>query len=230
MKRFISILAAALCALSLTACAERGPSAEEVEKAIEEGSVTIEDALDKGWITQEWADQYMESRTVDAADKTEAFAIGDFQTQTISQEAFSRQDLKAVTFWAFIDPEDPEAENWYAALVNVSEQIQEKGAGILVCSKSDKDTDLFQDAPFPVVLYNDSVKEALSSMNMAEMVEELPNTGVWYVGTYFASSWYSKLDEKGLVEDTDAFLQMYGESEDVDTEDGAENAASAIMG
>ena len=47
--------ALALC-LTLSACGSKAPSPEEVEAAIRDGSVTVEDALDKGWITQEWAE------------------------------------------------------------------------------------------------------------------------------------------------------------------------------
>ena len=56
MKRFAIIIAAAACALALAACAPQTPTLDEVEKAIAEGNVTLEDALDKGWVTQEWVD------------------------------------------------------------------------------------------------------------------------------------------------------------------------------
>ena len=54
-KKIVLAIALALC-LALSACGSKSPSLEEVESAIRDGSVTIEDALDKGWITQEWAD------------------------------------------------------------------------------------------------------------------------------------------------------------------------------
>lgn len=50
-KKLLLTAALALC-LSLTACAEKAPSLDEVEAAIRDGSVTMEDALDKGWITR----------------------------------------------------------------------------------------------------------------------------------------------------------------------------------
>lgn len=194
MKRWTAILAAAVCAFSAVSCAAQKPALEEVEKAIADGNVTVEDALEKGWVTQEWADQCRESNTVDAADKSESFAVGDFQTQTLSGEDFTQEDLSPVTFWAFLDPADPAAKEWYQELADAYDEIREKGAEALICCKTEGDTSLFEDAPFPVILYNDSVKEALDSMNMADMVEELPNTGNWFVGEYFASAWYSKLE------------------------------------
>ena len=58
MKRLTAFFLAAVCALSLAACGSQKPSLDEVEKAISEGNVTVEDALEKGWVTQEWADEY----------------------------------------------------------------------------------------------------------------------------------------------------------------------------
>ena len=59
-RRLVTFGLAAALALSLTACGEKRPSQEEVEQAIEAGTLTIEDALDKGWIDQAWVDAYQE--------------------------------------------------------------------------------------------------------------------------------------------------------------------------
>lgn len=48
-KRKLAMLGlAAAMALSLAACGEKRPSQEDVEQSIEAGTLTIEDALDKG--------------------------------------------------------------------------------------------------------------------------------------------------------------------------------------
>ena len=59
-RRLVTFGLAAALALSLTACGEKRPSQEEVEQAIEAGTLTIEDALDKGWIDQAWVDAYQD--------------------------------------------------------------------------------------------------------------------------------------------------------------------------
>lgn len=208
-KKILTILMTAVCVVSFTACGSQKPSMEEVENAIVSGKVTLEDALDKGWITEEWADQYLNAHSEEAADKTESFSIGEFYTQTVSGEEYTKENLEAVTFWAFIDPLDDEAEEWYQTLKDSYTEIREKGAEILICCKNEAETSLFEDAPFPVILYNESVKNALSNMNMSEMVEEMPNAGNWFVGKYFASAWYGKLDKEQLIKDSDNFIQMY---------------------
>ena len=116
-KKLLLTAALALC-LSLTACAEKAPSLDEVEAAIRDGSVTMEDALDKGWITQEWADSYLEENSVPAADKVAVNMVGEFTTETAAGEAFTNQDLPPVAFVAFLDPEDEGAAEFYQALVD----------------------------------------------------------------------------------------------------------------
>ena len=89
---------AAALALSLTACGEKRPSQEEVEQAIEAGTLTIEDALDKGWIDQAWVDAYQEENSVPAASKMETNMVGDFTTTTLSGEEFTQEQLGDVVF------------------------------------------------------------------------------------------------------------------------------------
>ena len=103
-KRKLAVLGlAAAMALSLAACGEKRPSQEDVEQSIEAGTLTIEDALDKGWVDQAWVDAYYEENSVPAASKTESNMVGDFATTTLSGEAFTREQLGDVVFFAFLD-------------------------------------------------------------------------------------------------------------------------------
>lgn len=134
-KKIILAGALALC-LTLSACGSQTPSLEEVEAAIEDGSITIEDALDKGWITQEWVDSYMEENTVPAADKIAINMVGEFETQTVTGDPFTNQDIPAVTFMVFLDPEDAGAQAYYDELVKAVEDVRAAGADIVVCARA----------------------------------------------------------------------------------------------
>ena len=103
-QRLAALGLAAAMGMSLSACGGSQPSQEEVEQAIEAGTLTIEDALDQGWIDQTWVDAYQEENSVPAASKMETNMVGDFTTTTLSGEEFTRDQLGAVVLFAFLDP------------------------------------------------------------------------------------------------------------------------------
>lgn len=220
MKKILLIAVLAM-SLTLAACGSKAPSLEEVEAAIRDGSVTVQDALDKGWVTQEWADSYWAENSVPAADKVAYNKVGEFETQTVEGEAFTNQDIPNTTFLVFLDPEDAGAADFYAELVNAVEEVRSAGADIVVCSKGDMKAELFQDAPFAVVEYNDSMKTALAQND--EMASDVPCVGVWYVNGSLISAWISQVDAEELVDSAASFAQM---SQDMGT--GAEGSVSAV--
>lgn len=207
-KRAAALGLAALLTLSLAACGEKAPSLEEVEQAIEAGTLTVEDAQDKGWVDQAWVDGYWEARTVPAVDKIEINRVGEFTTTTLSGEPFTQEDLGHVLLFAFVDPAGEDAGAFYDAMTAAWDGVQEAGAGMVLCLKGEDERGQFADAPFPVILYNDSLKEALG--NNSGMVEDkdVPNTASWYVNGSFLSAWPMVLDAEELPEDAAAFVAM----------------------
>lgn len=212
MKKSIVIAGALAFCLALSGCANKAPDPEKVEAAIRDGSVTVQDALDKGWITQEWADRYWEENSVPAADKIEINRVGEFETKTLTGDVFTNQDIPDTAFVVFMDPADTGAADFYAALVDAAEGVRLAGAEILVCSKGDMDAELFQDAPFPVVAYNDSMKKALSQND--EMASGIPCTGVWYVGGSLVSAWSSQIEAEDLADSAASFVAMQEQPQD----------------
>ena len=205
-RRLAALGLAAAMGLTLAACGEQQPSREEVEQAIRAGTLTVEDALDKGWIDQAWVDAYQEENSVPAGSKMEAGAVGDFTTTTLSGEEFTRAQLGDVVFFAFLDPSAEGTQAFYDALAQGYDGVVENGAGIVVCTKREDGNELFAEAPFPVILYNDSVKAATGS-GMADD-PEMPNAASWYVNGSFLSAWYSSVDAQELPESAAAFVEM----------------------
>ena len=200
-RRLAALGLAAAMGLTLAACGEQQPSREEVEQAIEA-------ALDKGWIDQAWVDAYQEESSVPAGSKMEAGAVGDFTTTTLSGEEFTREQLGDVVFFAFLDPSAEETQAFYDALTRGYDGVVENGADIVVCTKREEGNDLFAEAPFPVILYNDSVKAAIGSSSGMVEDPEMPNTASWYVNGSFLSAWYSSVDAQELPESAAAFVEM----------------------
>lgn len=218
MKRFAVIIVAAACALSLTGCGGAKPSEEEVLEAIEAGSLTLQDAVDKGYVSQQWADDLVEEMSVPAASKTEAGAIGEFTTTTLAGEEFSREQMADVTLFAFLDPADSGAKAFFQALSDGYEGVRENGAEILVCTKGESGNEMFEGAPFPVIRYNDSLRDAVGTNE--EMIEAVPNAASWCLNASFCSSWFSVADAEGLADDATSFVAMQRETAN---EGGSEN-------
>ena len=196
--------------LSLAACGEKKPSLDEVEQAIEAGTLTLDDALGKGYVTQDWVDAYIEANSVPAGDKVEANKVGDFSTATLSGEEFTKADLGNLVFFAFADPADENAPAFFQTLVDAYEGVKGNGADIVLCTKSGEGNEVFADAPFPVILWNDSLKEAVGHNSGMIEDEEIHNTASWYVNGSFLSSWSIVIDRDDLVESAAAFAGMAG--------------------
>ena len=212
-RRLAALGLAAVLTLSLTACGEKQPSQEEVEQAIEAGTLTIKDALNKGWIDQAWVDAYYEENTVPAASKIEANVVGDFTTTTLSGEEFTREQLGDVVLFAFLDPNAEGTQAFYDALAAGYDGVVENGADIVVCTKSESGSELFAEAPFPVILYNDSLKAAIGGNSGMVEDGEMPNAASWYVNGSFLSAWYSTVEGEDLPESAAAFVEMSQNSE-----------------
>ena len=227
-KRAAALGLAALLTLSLAACGEKAPSLEEVEQAIEAGTLTVEDAQDKGWVDQAWVDDYWEARTVPAVDKIEINRVGEFTTTTLSGEPFTQEDLGHVLLFAFVDPAGEDAGAFYDAMTAAWDGVQEAGAGMVLCLKGEDERGQFADAPFPVILYNDSLKEALG--NNSGMVEDkdVPNTASWYVNGSFLSAWALVLDAEELPEDAASFAAMGQEGSAGDNAPSDSDAAPMV--
>ena len=228
-RRLTALGLAAALTLSLTACGEKKPSLEEVEQAIEAGTLTIQDALDRGWIDQAWVDAYQEENSVPAASKMETNMVGDFTTTTLSGEDFTREQLGDVVFFAFLDPNAEGTQTFYDTLAEGYDGVVENGADIVVCTKSESGNELFAEAPFPVILYNDSLKAAIGGNSGMVEDEETPNTASWYVNGSFLSAWYSSVDAEELPASAGAFVQMSREPA-FEGGDGSGAAAMAPMG
>lgn len=218
--------------LSLAACGEKKPSLDEVEQAIEAGTLTLDDALGKGYVTQDWVDAYIEANSVPAGDKVEANKVADFTTVTLSGEEFTKADLGNVVFFAFADPADENAPAFFQTLVDACEGVKENGADIVLCTKSEEGNEIFDNAPFLVIRFNDSLKTAMG--NNAGMVEdpEVANTGSWYVKGSFFSAWSLLIETADLVDDAASYVKMSSDREfdGHDTASGSGETAGMIVG
>ena len=211
MKKLMTTILAGAMILSLAACGSNKPSIEEVEQAIEDGTVTVTDALDKGLVDQAWVDAYeaeLEASSVAAADKTTANMIGEFETQTLGGETFTNENLSAVTYFAFINPNTDAGMDAYNVINETYDAVIEAGGDVLIVCTDDDTAALFADSKFPVVEYNDSMIAALGSL--AEMVNLDGFSGSSNGNGSFLTAWYMAIDSDGLISGISSALAIVG--------------------
>ena len=155
--------------------------------------------------------------------------VGDFATTTLSGEAFTREQLGDVVFFAFLDPEAEGTQVFYNALAEGYGGVAENGAEILACTKSGTGSEMFADAPFPVILYNDSLAAAVGSNRSMVEDGEMPNVASWYVNGSFLSSWYATLNRDSLVADAETFVSIAEEMQK-NTETGGTGIVEGSLG
>ena len=215
MKKMTMLLLTSAIAVSLVACGESKPTEEEIIAALEEGTLTMEDAVEKEYVDQQWVDDYRAENSVPAADKAQSNMLADFETETMDGEVFTSDDLSPVTFIAFLNPNSQEAQTQYNVLVETYEDVVAGGSDVLVVNTTGEASELFDNAPFSIVSYNDSMKTGLGTLE--EMVNEDGFTGSWNVNGSFMSAWYMTVDGDGFAETGTAMGEMVSEP----AEDGA---------
>lgn len=227
-KKWGALALAVTCAFGVVGCASNNdkPAEEEVIAAIEAGDLTLEDAVKKNYVTRQWAEEYIESNSIPASNKMEAGKVGDFETTTIDGSVFTLGSMPKAAFVAFVDLTDESAEEFMNSLASVYTSVQGNGADVIVCAKTDENTDHYRDMPFTIISYNESLKEALG--NAVEMAEGLPVTGAWFVSGSFISAWNSEIDPAAFVEDSALYAAMAESMDEYEQTEG-ENAQSDVQ-
>ena len=209
MKKIITLLLISIIAVSFVACNHSQPTIEEVIASIEAGTLTMDDAVEKGYVDEQWVEDYYAKNSVPAMDKSQSNMISEFETETLSGEMFTNDDLSDVTFIAFLNPNSEDAKEQYDILLETYDKVVASGADILIVSTSDEGTELFEDAQIQVVSYNDSIKSALGSLT--EMVNEDGFIGSWNVNGAFMSAWNMKIEADGFIKTGTSMVESYGE-------------------
>ena len=134
-----------------------------------------------------------------------------------------------MVFFAFSTSASEGVQELYNALVQAYEGVTANGAGLVLCTKSEEGNKLFADAPFPVILYNDSLKAAVGKNSVMIEDEETANTASWYVNGSFLSSWYATLNRDSLVADAETFVSIAEEMQK-NTETGGTGIVEGSLG
>ncbi len=195
--------------LLMTSCGSKIPSIDEVEKAIENGTVTVEDAYEKGWVDDEWMENYkveLEANSVPALNKLENNVLLPFETTTLTGETFTNDNLSDVTYFAFINPNTEDGKTAYSILQDNYDEIKQLGADVLCIATGEENIELFEDAKFATIFYDDNFKEALGKSN--DMVNLDGFCGTSNVKGGFPAAWYMKAEKDIIITNIEGAISL----------------------
>lgn len=213
MKKLISMLLIAVISFTMSGCQEQQPSLDEVSEAIENGTLTVDDALSKGWIDQAWIDQRNEKLSMPAANKMTSNLLGDFETKTVDGVVISKADLNSLTYFAFLDPSADNASEIKDILVNTYQDILDQGGDILLILMKDE-TEGYKELPFKTVIYDDALKTALGALSdMSDIAIEEGFTGTWNGNGAFITAWQASVNKEDLISGLETCLEIIKNSD-----------------
>lgn len=237
MKKLMIMMVIGVLVISIAACGDSKPSVEEVKAAIENGTLTVEDAIEKGWITSDDIASIDMGESIPAENKLTANMLGDFQTSRLDGTSFTNKDLSDFTYLTFINPNSENAKECINVLTEKYDEIKNANAEVIIFlidfdntenaekiekTETNEDSQISQenvdlewlqtlkDLDISVLQYNDSVKNALGAN--ADMVKSDGFTGTWNVGGAFPLAWSMKIDaEDDFIATLNSLKEMYNE-------------------
>ena len=106
--------------------------------------------------------------------------------------------------------------------------VEKAGAGLILCVKGEAQAEQFAGALFPVILLNDSLKNAMGFNKETVEDPDLPNTASWYVNGSFLSAWSLKVEAEDLIEGAAAFVEM-SQDQALSGADSADGGAAGMV-
>lgn len=168
MKRMMTILLSAMLVFSLVGCSST-PSDEKIKEALAEGRISIEDAMSKGWIDEEW----IEANYKPVEGKSKIYLFEPFETTYLDGTPAASTIIEGTMCLVFFNTEQADTLEKLKAYNEVSDQMKELGVPILGII-TDKDVaaakEKLADIKFPVIVYNEAMLEVFEGHD--EMIQQ----------------------------------------------------------
>lgn len=194
MKKIIVSFLSALIVFSTVGCS-KVPSDEKIMSALEEGTITIEDAKEKGWIDDEWIEKYL--KPIDAGKKITP--IAPFKTTYIDGTSVTSEIISDEMCLVFFDTSKETTMGKLKIYNELSSEMKDMGISMLGII-TDKDLEgakeILNDMNFPIIVFNEEVASSL------EMYKDIIANDVVSVFTRdggIYSSWNGAANKEGLL-------------------------------
>lgn len=203
MKKVVAIILGILLVSSITGCGST-PSDEKIKMALEDGTITIEDAKEKGWIDDQWIETNFEK--IEA--KSKIYLFDPFETTYLDGTAVSSDIIEGKMCLVFFDTQEKTTMDKLETLNEVSDQMKEVGVpvlGIIMDEDVSAAKEKLTDMKFPIIVYN---KEMQKSLKDYQEVIDKEIVSVFTKDGGFYSAWNSKIEAEELL---DSAQRLYNE-------------------
>lgn len=192
MKRKLILIISCLLVFSMAGCNSK-PSEEKIKAALDDGTITVEDAKDKGWIDDDWINAHYEK--IDA--KSKIYLFDPFETTYLDGTPASSNIIEGKTCMVFFDTQGEKTLEKLKVFNDISEEMKAIGIpviGIITDEDIDAAKEKLTDITFPVIVYNDSMQQSLK--NYDELIHsDLVSIFTKEGGFYTAWNTDAKADE-----------------------------------
>lgn len=199
MKKLIVILIVCILTGSLAGCSST-PSEEKIKQALEDGTITLEDAMSKGWIDQEWIDANYER--LDAFNKI--YLFDPFTTTYLDGTEVSSKIIEGKMCLVFFNTQGETTMEQLSAYNEVSAKMKELDVPVLgIVTDKDLDTarEKLGEIDFPIIVYNEEMQKSL------ELYEDIIKDDIVSVFTKqggIYTAWNSKVQADELLKYAEA--------------------------
>ena len=184
--------------LSLAGCFG-APSEEKIIQALDDGTITVEDAKAKGWIDDDWIDDHFKS--VEASTKIHQFDV--FETTYLNGEEVSSSIISEEMCLVFFDTAKDGTLEKLEVFNQIADIMRETGVPVLGIVM-DEELAIAQETlkyiKFPVIVYNDAMK---SSLGKYEDILDDALTFVFTKDGGFYTAWNTNVDKEKILEVAD---------------------------
>ena len=198
VKRTVLLLLAGAMVLSLAGCFG-APSEEKIIQALDDGTITGEDAKAKGWIDDDWIDDHFKS--VEASTKIHQFDV--FETTYLNGEEVSSSIISEEMCLVFFDTAKDGTLEKLEVFNQIADIMRETGVPVLGIVM-DEELAIAQETlkyiKFPVIVYNDAMK---SSLGKYEDILDDALTFVFTKDGGFYTAWNTNVDKEKILEVAD---------------------------
>jgi len=181
MKRKLLLVISCLLVFSLGGCNSK-PSLEKIKAALDDGTITVEDAKEKGWIDDDWINSNYEK--VEA--KSKIYLFDPFETTYLDGTPASSNIIEGKTCLVFFHTTEEKTLEKLEVFNDISDEMKTIGVpviGILTDKDIDGAKEKLADTKFPVILYNDSMQQSLKdyeSLIDSDLVSIFTKEGGFY--------------------------------------------------